>query len=92
MLFGVGRVDPVPERALLQGPWYDGPGRWLCPEDSILRIEPQVGLSLMAIRTVAREAMVGEYGADIAIESRLRILRGGERRAEKNRKGGFAIA
>src|SRR6185436_9706155 len=54
----------------------------------VAKIEPEPGLSLVGIRTVAGEAFVGKYRANVAIERQLRLRGrsyGGNQTGDKDR-------
>ena len=61
---------------------------WRLLKDSFLRVEAQPGLALVAIRSVAREAVVGQDWPHVAIEANVRIR--GETNIAAQRRGNDA--
>ena len=70
------RDDALPDLALRQIARFDWKRAVLRRVGSFRRVEPQLGLALLRIEAVAREAVLREDRADVAVEAK-RLLRGG---------------
>lgn len=77
--FGLICHDAAIEFACIELKWSDDALVFVGSTQAHLGVEPQVGLTLVGVGTMARIAMVGEYRANVAIEfdgcGRCRVIR-----------------
>jgi hypothetical protein len=65
---GIGRSDPPPQFALLRLPGNNHRAALSLCIGCFRGIQPQIGLALAGVGTVALEAMVGQDRADVSVE------------------------
>ncbi len=68
LLFGIGRNDSPVEFAGMGVLGYDYSDILLISKKALLGVEPEVGFALVLVGTVARIAVLGQNGPDVAIE------------------------
>ena len=76
-------IDAGPQFALLQVAGNDGPDTVAIGQGPFALVEPQLGLALLRILTMAGKAIVGEYGPHVPIEPNTVIRRKGPRQSDK---------
>ncbi len=67
-LVGIGVVDAGDHFALVRLAGDDGIGQFAALGGALEGVEPQAGLALLFVRSVTGETVVGEDGADVAVE------------------------